>query len=105
MGAFPSGSYLTISHAARDIDAEQMAEMVRRLNASSPQTITTLRDRAGVTRLFDGFDLVEPGVIRAAEWRPGSAAGAASPARPVGRRSPQSVMRHAVSLARNMLSA
>ncbi len=41
---------------------------------------TTLRDRAGVTRLFDGLELVEPGVVRAAEWRPDTDLEAASPA-------------------------
>ena len=73
------GSFLTISHAASDIDAEQIAEMVRRLNETTAEK-TTLRDRAGVTRLFDGLELVEPGVIRAAEWRPDTDAEAASPA-------------------------
>jgi O-methyltransferase involved in polyketide biosynthesis len=73
------GSYVTLSHAASDIDAAQMAEMVRRLNESTAEK-TTLRDRAGVTRLFDGLELVEPGVIRAAEWRPDTDLEAASPA-------------------------
>ena len=79
MDACPPGSYLALSHAASDIDGEQMAEMVRRLNESSPEK-TYLRDQAGVTRLFDGYDLVEPGVIRAAEWRPDSELEAKSPA-------------------------
>ena len=73
------GSYVTLSHAASDIDAAQMAEMVRRLNEATAEK-TTLRDRAGVTRLFDGLELVEPGVIRAAEWRPDTDLEAASPA-------------------------
>jgi S-adenosyl methyltransferase len=38
-----------------------------------------MRDRAGVTRLFDGLELVEPGVGRVTEWRPGSDLEAASP--------------------------
>ena len=73
------GSYVALSHAASDIDAAQMAEMVRRLNESTAEK-TTLRDRAGVTRLFDGLELVGPGVIRAAEWRPDTDLEAASPA-------------------------
>jgi trans-aconitate methyltransferase len=79
MGACVPGSFVALSHAASDIDAEQMAEMVRRLNQSTAEK-TTLRDRPGVTRLFDGLELVAPGVIRAAEWRPDSPADAASPA-------------------------
>jgi S-adenosyl methyltransferase len=78
-GASVPGSYVALSHAASDIDAEQMAEMVRRLNEATAEK-TTLRDRAGVTRLFNGLDLVEPGVIRAAEWRPDTDLEAASPA-------------------------
>jgi hypothetical protein len=73
------GSYVALSHAASDIDAAQMAEMIRRLNESTAEK-TTLRDRGGVTRLFDGLELVEPGVIRAAEWRPDTDLEAASPA-------------------------
>jgi len=79
MGACVPGSYVALSHAASDIDAEQMAEMIRRLNETTAEK-TTLRDRAGVTRLFDGLELVEPGVIRAAEWRPDTELEAASPA-------------------------
>ena len=79
MAACVPGSYVALSHAASDIDAAQMAEMIRRLNESTAEK-TTLRDRAGVTRLFAGLELVEPGVIRAAEWRPDTDLEAASPA-------------------------
>jgi O-methyltransferase involved in polyketide biosynthesis len=79
MAACVPGSFLAMSHAASDIDAAQMAEMVRRLNEATAEK-TTLRDRAGVTRLFDGLELVEPGLIRAAEWRPTTELEAASPA-------------------------
>ena len=65
MGACVPGSFMAISHPASDIDAEQMAEMARRLNQSVAEK-STHRDRAGVARLFDGLELVEPGVIRAA---------------------------------------
>ena len=53
--------------------------MVRRLNQSVAEK-ATLRDRAGVTRLFDGYELVAPGVVRTAEWRPDSDLEANSPA-------------------------
>jgi O-methyltransferase involved in polyketide biosynthesis len=79
MAACVPGSYVALSHAASDIDAAQMAEMIRRLNESTAEK-TTLRDRAGVTRLFDGLELVEPGVIRAAEWRPDTDLERSSPA-------------------------
>ena len=79
MDACAPGSYLTISHPASDIDAEQHTEMVRRLNESVAEKVA-LRDHAGVTRLFDGLELVEPGVVRASQWRPDSELEAASPA-------------------------
>ena len=79
MGACASGSFLTISHPASDIDAEQMAEMAQRLNRSVAQP-STHRDRARVARLFEGFEMVEPGLIRVAEWRPDTELEAASPA-------------------------
>ena len=28
------------------------------------------RSRAGIARFFDGFTLVEPGLVRPAQWRP-----------------------------------
>jgi hypothetical protein len=79
MDACAPGSFVTISHPASDIDAEQHTEMVRRLNQSVAEKVA-LRDHAGVTRLFDGFELIEPGVVRAPQWRPDSDLEAASPA-------------------------
>jgi len=73
------GSFVTLSHPASDIDAEPHGEMVRRMNQSLTEH-ATLRDRAAVTRLFAGLELVEPGVVRAPEWRPASDHYAASPA-------------------------
>ena len=78
MDACAGGSFVTISHPASDIDAEPHTEMVRRLNESMAEQVE-LRDRAGVARLFDGFELVEPGVVRVADWRPDSELEAASP--------------------------
>ena len=31
-----------------------------------------MRDRAGVTRLFDGLELLPPGAVRVSAWRPDS---------------------------------
>jgi O-methyltransferase involved in polyketide biosynthesis len=78
MDACAPGSFVVISHVGGDIDAEQQTEMVRRLNESMAEK-ATMRDRAGVTRLFGGCELVEPGVVRVAGWRPDSDLEAASP--------------------------
>jgi S-adenosyl methyltransferase len=78
MGACVPGSFVVISHVGSDIDAVQQGEMVRRLNQSVAEK-ATMRDRAGVTRLFDGLELVKPGVVRVSEWRPDSELEAAKP--------------------------
>ncbi|HEY2263611.1 MAG TPA: SAM-dependent methyltransferase [Streptosporangiaceae bacterium] len=62
---------MVLSHGAADIDAEQMAEVARRINRSSHQQFTP-RSHAQVTRFFDGLDLLEPGVVRVEAWRPAS---------------------------------
>jgi hypothetical protein len=79
MAPCTAGSFLVISHPASDIDPEQVAGFTPRFNESGPEQMTR-RDRAGVTRLFDGLDLVGPGVTRTAKWRPDSDLEAASPA-------------------------
>ena len=70
MGALPSGSYLVLAHPASDIRAAQMAEMTRRVNERMRGPVATMRDRAAITRFFDGLDLVEPGVVQPQQWRP-----------------------------------
>jgi S-adenosyl methyltransferase len=69
MDALPSGSYLAISHPASDIHVAAQAEAQKRYNerVSTPQT---MRNRAEVTRFFDGLNLVPPGVVYVHEWRP-----------------------------------
>ncbi|HTT00187.1 MAG TPA: SAM-dependent methyltransferase [Streptosporangiaceae bacterium] len=79
LDALPPGSYLALSHPARDINAEAMAKMAESLNRMMAEKVT-FRDRAAVARFFDGLALVEPGMVQASKWRPASAAEAASPA-------------------------
>jgi O-methyltransferase involved in polyketide biosynthesis len=67
MDAAPPGSFLVIGHAASDIAAEAAKEMARRYNARSPVPIT-LRNRAQVTRFFDGLDMIDPGVAPLNHW-------------------------------------
>jgi hypothetical protein len=79
VSAVPSGSYLTISHAASDISPEQMAEMIRRLNEHLAEGNHVGRSRDVVARFFADVDLVEPGVVKVTEWRPASAMEAEGP--------------------------
>jgi S-adenosyl methyltransferase len=69
MDAVPAGSYLALSHVASDIEPEAMAEMARRLNRLLAEP-GTYRSEAQVTGLFDGLQLVPPGVVRIQQWRP-----------------------------------
>ena len=78
MDAVPPGSYLALSHVASDIVPAQAADMIRRLNRLMYEK-TTPRPQAGVTRFFDGLDMVEPGVVRVQEWRPDTETEAKSP--------------------------
>jgi hypothetical protein len=79
MDAMPPGSYLALSHPAKDIDAAAMAEMASSLGQAIHETIT-LRARPAVARYFDGLELVEPGVVQASKWHPVSEVEVASPA-------------------------
>jgi hypothetical protein len=76
--ALPAGSYLAISHGTRDIptrpdiSAEAMAEMGTRVERLYQQTTASIvtRTRPQVERFFDGFDLLDPGLVEIQRWRP-----------------------------------
>jgi len=72
MAALPSGSYLVMSHPARDIQPEQVAEMTRRFNQRTGNVRGATRTRDEVARFFVGLDLVEPGIVSTPQWRPGT---------------------------------
>jgi len=78
MGAVPAGSYLALSHPARDIQAKAMAEIAESMNELVAEKVT-FRSRAEVLRFFDGLELVKPGVVPVPRWRPISDTEAASP--------------------------
>ena len=67
MDPLPSGSYLVMSHAASDIAADFMAAGTNAYNDRVSAQITP-RDRAGVSRFFDGLELTGPGVVPLAQW-------------------------------------
>ena len=68
--ALPAGSYLVLAHPASDIRAAEMAEMTERVNQRMTGPQATMRDRAAITRFFDGLELLEPGVVQPQRWRP-----------------------------------
>jgi S-adenosyl methyltransferase len=70
MDAVPEGSFLAITHPARDqVDIATKAE--ESLTKSMGQQVT-FRTREQVSRFFGGFDLVDPGVVPIQDWRPDS---------------------------------
>jgi hypothetical protein len=64
-----SGSYLTISHATSDHRPAAAVGAVRKLftRATAP---ATPRGHAEINGFFDGFDLLEPGLVFVPLWRP-----------------------------------
>jgi hypothetical protein len=72
--AMAPGSHVVISHSTSEFDTDgrvrRAADVYRKAN--SP---LTLRDRAEILRLFDGFDLLDPGLTTLSLWRPEPALG------------------------------
>ncbi|MEU8932329.1 SAM-dependent methyltransferase [Streptomyces sp. NPDC048409] len=66
--ALPAGSFLVLSHATDDF-AERSAAQAIYNNATASMN---LRPRARVERFFEGFELVEPGLVQVPFWRPDS---------------------------------
>jgi O-methyltransferase involved in polyketide biosynthesis len=63
------GSYLAVSIGTSDgADPKMLAEATH--TYAGARMPFTLRSRAQIMDLFDGFDLVEPGVVSLPEWRP-----------------------------------
>ena len=66
--AVPPGSYLVISHGTAENQPQQAAELAK-LYESSPDR-PTYRSRSRVRELFDGWELVDPGVVWLQDWHP-----------------------------------
>jgi hypothetical protein len=69
--AIPSGSHLTISHVVFDTrpDAVEPIEEIYRMVLDRPGE-TAARTRDQVLPFFDGFELIDPGLVYVREWRP-----------------------------------
>jgi hypothetical protein len=77
MDAVPSGSYLVVSHPARDVETARSEQAARRYNQHVTAPMRR-RSRPEVARFFDGLELVEPGLVQMHQWR----ADATDPAAP-----------------------
>jgi hypothetical protein len=70
-----AGSYLVVSHASAEGRPEAAASH-RELYSRTP-TPMTMRRRDAIARFFDGFDLVDPGLVWLPLWRPDDPSAAA----------------------------
>jgi SAM-dependent methyltransferase len=68
--AVAPGSYLVVSHPARDVQADTVAAITKHVNQLMPATPMTLRKRAEVGRFFGGLDVLPPGLVSQNRWRP-----------------------------------
>ncbi len=67
--ALPSGSYLVLGHGTQDGNPVA-AQAVKTMYNRSVATQAHMRSHAEVMRFFDGFDLVDPGLVYVPQWRP-----------------------------------
>ncbi len=65
------GSYFVLSQATQGDRVREAREFQQTYNRGySPGTEMTYRTSQEVLRLFDGFELVEPGLVQLPEWHP-----------------------------------
>jgi hypothetical protein len=66
------GSYLAISHGTTGTAEDDPRDVAGTVTSVYRQASAQLhlRSLAGIQRFFDGFELVEPGVVWINEWRP-----------------------------------
>lgn len=71
MHAVPSASHLALTQIASDVAADEVAEGVQRYNEQAAAPVAA-RTHAEVCEFFAGLELVDPGVVQAHRWRPGT---------------------------------
>ncbi|GAA2606882.1 SAM-dependent methyltransferase [Paractinoplanes durhamensis] len=69
MAALPPGSFLVATHATSDFGTPEQQRLYQQLIEEGKSDVWT-RPKDEFTDLFDGLELVEPGVTPASEWRP-----------------------------------
>jgi SAM-dependent methyltransferase len=68
--AVAPGSYLALSHMTDEAHPEAAEGLFRISQDLHWNTPLISRSRADIARFFDGFTLVEPGLVAPAQWRP-----------------------------------
>jgi len=69
LDALPPGSYLAATHATSDFGTPEEQALYQQVLAQGRSDVWT-RGRGEFAGLFEGLELVEPGVVPASEWRP-----------------------------------
>ena len=69
LDALPPGSFLVATHATSDFGTPEQQALYQRLIEEGKSDVWT-RPRDEFAELFEGLELVEPGVVPASEWRP-----------------------------------
>ncbi|MDG4765172.1 SAM-dependent methyltransferase [Solwaraspora sp. WMMD406] len=67
--AMAPGSYLVLSQASDDGRSDEERREADQIYRRTDNPLN-VRSRSALTRLFDGFDLVDPGVVWVPQWRP-----------------------------------
>jgi S-adenosyl methyltransferase len=70
MDSVVAGSHLVVSHGTHEVTGER-GRQVEKLYQRTDNPLTT-RDAERVTRLADGLELLDPGVVYLPSWRPDS---------------------------------
>jgi hypothetical protein len=68
--AVPAGSYLGFSQFTADMMPEEVAKVVAVMSRTRDPMYP--RSHAEITELFDGFELIPPGIVPTSLWRPES---------------------------------
>jgi hypothetical protein len=67
----PAGSHLAISHLVSDRDSDRINSAVGTFNLARGHDQATTRTHKEVETMFGDFELIEPGLVGCALWRPG----------------------------------
>jgi hypothetical protein len=78
--ALGAGSWLVMSHGTNDFTPPELTARVGALYQRTNSRAVG-RTRQQVTQLFDGYSLVEPGIVLVEQWQPGRVADVAAPER------------------------
>lgn len=86
MQGLPSGSHLAITHLASDVHADELSEAASRYKQmvrESKMATLVPRSHAEISRLFEGLELVDPGVVPTVDWRPDETSNGQQPTPPI----------------------